>query len=185
MWVKYEDDQCLIILNASVACKLAFGHLDISRFAHSCSSRKDRIQVSIFSCLTSIRNKASGCCSEAAGSACEKLTHYYLVPVKPIILIHLDMVASFLCFFSQRLKISPDGSTEKNKLSSCIYTEEEIFLIVFAIPSHVMTSIFIILHGVSWFKKLSLPAVSVKRFSGAILGKSNSAFKCCIFADII
>lgn len=94
------------------------------------------------------------------------------------------MVASFLSFF-QKLKISPDSSTEKNKLSSCIYTEEKIFLIVFAILSHAMTPIFIILHGVSWFKKLSLPAVSVKRFSGAILGKSNSAFKCCIFADII
>lgn len=67
-----------------------------------------------------------------------------------------------------------------------VFTQRrKILLIVFAIPSHAMTSIFIILHGVSWFKKLSLPAVSVKRFSGAILGKSNSAFKCCIFADII
>ena len=68
----------------------------------------------------------------------------------------------------------------------CVFTQrKKIFLIVFAIPSHAMTSILIILHGVSWFKKLSLPAVSVKRFSGAVLGKSNSAFKCCIFADII
>ena len=65
---------------------------------------------------------------------------------------------------------------------SHVFTQRrKIFLIVFAILSHAMTSILIILHGVSWFKKLSLPAVSVKRFSGAILGKSNYAFKCCIF----
>lgn len=59
-----------------------------------------------------------------------------------------------------------------------------MLLIVFEILPHEMTSIFIILHGLSRFEKLSLPAVSAKRFSGAILGKSNSAFKCCIFPDI-
>lgn len=117
------------------------------------------------------------------GSVCEKLaiaTRYQ--PRTSLWSIWTWWLLSFSFF--HKLKISPDSWTEKNKLSACIYTEEKIFLIVFAILFRAMTSIFIILHGVSCFKKLSLPAVSVKRFSGAILGKSNSAFK-CIFADII
>lgn len=41
-------------------------------------------------------------------------------------------------------------------------------------------------HG---FKALSLPAVFVKWFCGGVLGrvfgKSDAAFKCCVFTDII
>lgn len=129
-------------MNVSWPGVLACGHSDTGRCALSCSSPRDQIQVRVFSQRlgAQLLTKLRAVVLWWPGSVCEKLTVNTQVLAEHITLkrsICTQWLLSFSLFW--KLKISSDSSMEKNKLSSCIYTEEKIFLIVFAIPSHAMT----------------------------------------------
>lgn len=91
-----------------------------------------------------------------------------------VLLLHISMlhhteyikfdVIFFLPFSLGTCKYPLVAKSERNKFSSMYLQMWEAFQVVFAILFLAMTSIFIILHGISWFKELSLPAVFVKRF---------------------
>lgn len=87
-------------------------------------------------------------------------THQHVAPHR----VYQIWCQFFLPFSLGTCKYPLVAKPERNTFSSMYLQMWEAFQVVFAILFLAMTSIFIILHGVSWFKELSLPAVFVKRF---------------------